>query len=248
MEKLLSVEQDENHDLIVLDTPPTSNALDFLDAPERLIAVLDSPATRWFAQSVSRTSGSRHGLLANGAALALRGFARLLGSGFSEQVAEFITELNGLFGGFKFRAQTVARALRRDDHAYVLVTSPAQDAIREVLYFAKRLEQLGIRRDAFVVNRLHRAPRAHPSSDQVTEALARHRIVLGSRGVERLLRAATDELQWAARDAISLSELGRALQGSRGDTPPIRVDIPALPADVHELRTLAGIAQLLVGS
>ena len=246
MEKLLAVRKDPAYDFIVLDTPPTSSALDFLDAPERLIATLDSPMARWFTQAYG-AGRLQLNLIAKSAAVALRGVARLMGGGFVELVAEFITELDSLFGGFKSRAAEVARAFRSEEFAYVLVTSPAPDSIREVLFFARRLEEMGLPRDAVVVNRLHRAPRAMPDRAAIEASV--QRLGLAGRSdvpglAARMARALSDEALWARRDAIHLDELA-GMPGVRGESEPIRVNIPALPSDVHDIGTLAGIASLL---
>ncbi len=246
MEKLLAVQKDPQYDFIVLDTPPTSNALDFLDAPERLIATLDSPMARWFSQAYG--AGHLHlNLIAKSAAVALRGVARLMGGAFIELVAEFITELDSLFGGFKSRAAEVARAFRSDDFAYVLVTSPAPDSIREVLFLARRLAELGLPRDAVVVNRIHRPPRTDAKMSSIESSLVR--MGLAPEGVaedlaRRVGRAVDDEMRWAERDARHLGELAGMPRGA-AERRPIRVDVPALPSDVHDVGTLAGIAALL---
>jgi anion-transporting ArsA/GET3 family ATPase len=245
MEKLLAVRRDASYDLIVLDTPPTSNALDFLDAPERLMDALDSAAMRWFIQAFSTSGKFSLNLVAKSVAVVLRGIGRLTGGGFLEQMAEFINELNDLFGGFKQRAEEVAKAFRGDDFAYVLVTTAAPVAIREALFFADRLVEQGMRRDAFVVNRVHRPPRARPVLDEIGESLDRHRIRLDARGAERLERALADEIEQAELDASHLAELVPALEPDLRGRMPVRVDIPALPSDVHDLGTLAGIAALL---
>jgi anion-transporting ArsA/GET3 family ATPase len=248
MEKLLAVKRDASYDLIVLDTPPTSNALDFLDAPERLMEALDSAAMRWFIQAFSTSGKFSLNLVAKSVAVVLRGIGRLTGGGFLEQMAEFINELNDLFGGFKERAAEVAKAFRGDDFAYVLVTTAEPVAIRESLFFADRLIEQGMRRDAFVVNRVHRPPRARPGPEEIEQAVARHQLVLAQGGPERLARALRDEIEHAELDAKHLVELTPALEPDVRGRRPARVEIPALPSDVHDLGTLAGIAALLCPS
>src|SRR5882724_11355833 len=150
MEKVLLVRQDPRFDLIVLDTPPTSNALDFLDAPERLIEAIDSAAMRWLVQTFEKSGRFSLNLVARGVALVLRGLGRLTGKGFLEHLAEFVAELNDLFGGFRERAAVVAQEFRSPELAYVLVTSAAPAAIDEVSYFSARLRDQGMHPDAVV--------------------------------------------------------------------------------------------------
>ena len=104
MEKLVAVKDDPRYDLIVLDTPPTANALDFLDAPQRLMEALDSATMKWFVQAFESGGKFSLNLIAKSAATILRGIGRITGGGFLEAMAEFIGELNELFGGFKERA------------------------------------------------------------------------------------------------------------------------------------------------
>lgn len=143
----------------------------------------------------------------------------------------------------------MSKAFRGPDFGYVLVTTPAPLAIREVLFFAERLVSQGMRRDAFVVNRVHRKPRFAPTSAEISASLARHHVDLGESGAARLSRAVTDELEMAEADAERLGELAAALRGSApGQPTPVRIDIPALPSDVHDLGTLGGVASLLCPS
>ena len=179
MEKLLEVKRDTSYDLIVLDTPPTSNALDFLDAPNRLMDALDSGAMRWFIQAIEKSGKFSLNLVAKSVAVVLRGIGKLTGGGFLQQMAEFIVNLNDLFGGFRERATQVAEAFRGREFAYVLITTPAPVAVQEALFFAERLQEQGMRRDAFVVNRVHRkpprdaGPRAGTRGRAATRPLAR---------------------------------------------------------------------------
>lgn len=245
MEKLLSVKRDASFDLIVLDTPPTSNALDFLDAPERLINALDSAAIRWLMQAFEHSGRFSLNLVAKSVAVVLRGIGKLTGGGFLEQMAAFVTDLNDLFGGFRQRATEVAAAFRGPEFAYVLVTTPAPAAIQEALFFADRLDELGMRRDAFVVNRVHRRPRAEPTRSDIQGSMQRLGIDLGTDGAERLERALAEERELADEDSSALSELDRVLVPLASGKRPARVDIPALPSDVHDLGTLGGVAKLL---
>ena len=158
MEKLVAVKDDLRYDLIVLDTPPTTNALDFLDAPQRLMEALDSATMKWFVQAFESGGKFSLNLIAKSAAAILRGIGRITGGGFLEAMAEFIGELNDLFGGFKERAKRVEASLRGDEVAFVLVTSASPPSIQEVLYFADRLSDAHMPRGAFVVNRFHLPP------------------------------------------------------------------------------------------
>jgi anion-transporting ArsA/GET3 family ATPase len=241
MEKVLVVRNDPRFDLIVLDTPPTSNALDFLDAPERLIEAIDSAATRWLVQTFERSGRFSLNLVARGVALVLRGIGRLTGKGFLEHLAEFVVELNDLFGGFRERAAAVATAFRSPDMAYVLVTSPAPAAIDEVSYFATRLREQGMSPNAVVVNRLQPNP---PDADSTSvQALGRALgVQLSAEMTAQIERAAAGDRRRAAFEADQLASLEALL----GPKRPEVFHVPVLAADVHDLSGLSRIAQLLL--
>jgi anion-transporting ArsA/GET3 family ATPase len=245
MEKLYAVKNDPGYDIILLDTPPTDNALDFLDAPERLIGAIDSAATRWFVEAFQHSGKLSLNLLARSAAAILRGIGKLTGGGFLEQVAAFITEVNSLFGGWRKRADAVATALRGPDVAYVLVTTPDPLAIREVLYFAERLRQLRMRRDAFVVNRVNPRGGDLPSEAEIVEAVRARGLQLGDDAPARLRKAAEDEDQLGRRDTLHLIALDGALDDEPEGSGSLRVDVPAFAYDIHDLERLVQIADVL---
>lgn len=245
MEKLYEVKKDPAYDIILLDTPPTDNALDFLDAPERLIGAIDSAATRWFVEAFQQSGKLSLNLLARSAAAILRGIGKLTGGGFLEQVAAFITEVNSLFGGWRKRADAVATALRGPDVAYVLVTTPDPLAIREVLYFAERLRQLRMRRDAFVVNRVNPRVGDLPAEEAIAEALRERGIPVADDAAARLRKAAEDEDRLGRQDALHLIALDGALDDDPGGGGSLRVDVPAFAYDIHDLERLVQIADVL---
>jgi anion-transporting ArsA/GET3 family ATPase len=244
MEKLVSVQSDPRFDLVILDTPPTANALDFLDAPERLAEAIDSATMRWFVQAFESTGKVSFNLLARSAAVVLRALGRITGGGFLASMAEFITELNSLFGGFKQRAAMVEAALRSPEVSFVLVTSPAPMSIQEVLFFSDRLGASRMPRGAFVVNRFRLPPpsaEAPPDIRDATDAIAARGVSLEEDGPARVVEAHGDAVRLAALDARHVSELAKA--GSEG-VPVVRV--PELPTDVHDLRSLGEVAEKLM--
>ncbi len=119
---------------------------------------LDSATMKWFVQAFQAGGKFSLNLIAKSAATILRAIGRITGGAFLEAMAEFIGELNDLFGGFKERAARVEAVLRGDEVAFVLVTSASPPSIQEVLYFAERLTEANMPRGAFVVNRFHTPP------------------------------------------------------------------------------------------
>jgi anion-transporting ArsA/GET3 family ATPase len=246
MEKLHAVRKASDYDLIVLDTPPTGNALDFLDAPERLVGVLDSPAMRWFLQAFSGAGKIGFSLVGRGAQMVLRGLAKFTGGEFLDSVAEFITDINDLFGGFTHRAKDVSDALRGTDVAFVLVTSPDPLAVQEAIFFAEKLREHRMHQKATVINRVTPLlDEPHGSEAEVKAELGR---LLPEdsdiQGLEdKLWQALDEERTRAVTDRVEVERL-KALTGNKG----LYVEVPTFEEDVHDLRALAKVATYLVGS
>jgi anion-transporting ArsA/GET3 family ATPase len=246
MEKLAAVKADPRYDLIVLDTPPTANALDFLDAPERLTEALDSAAMKWFVQAFESSGKFSLNIIAKSAAAVLRGIGKITGGGFLEAMAEFIAELDDLFGGFKERAAIVQKALRAADVTFVLVASPSPPSIREALFFSERLEEANMPRGGLIVNRFHLPP---PHKEGITEDDAKRALVELARNGKSLeedaperLRVAHHEMwQLAAFDAFHVESLEKTI----GTRVPL-LKIAALSSDVHDLELLGRVADAIL--
>lgn len=245
MEKVLEVKKDSRFDLIVLDTPPTTEALDFLRAPERLVEALDSPAMRWLVQAFEPKRAFSFNLVARGAAFALRGLGRLTGKGFLESVAEFVTDMSVLFGGFRARASEIQQAFSSAEFGYVLVTAPKDSAIRDAEFFARKLAEERIVVDAVVVNRLH----GMPEGSAPTEVVAARLKALGWRaasGLAEKVQAAGDQAkERACNEAKQVSRLLETMQALGLDSQ-VLVRIRAMPKDVHDLEALSDVARLLL--
>lgn len=244
MEKLHSVRKEGSYDLIVLDTPPTSNALDFLDAPERLIEAIDSPAMRWFIQAFGGAGKLGFSLVGKGAQMVLKGLARITGGEFLDSVAQFITDINDLFGGFTTRAREVSEALRGPEVAFLLVTSADPLAVKEAVFFAEKLAEHGMHQQGTVINRVTPLlDEPHGSEHDVNAHLAAKipAHLDAAKLTEKLWRALDEERTRAVTDRGEVERL-KALSGGKG----LFVEVPAFEQDVHDLRALARVAEYLV--
>ena len=155
MEKLYELHADGGYDVIVIDTPPTRNALDFLDAPRRMTDFFESRVLRWFLIPYLK-AGSGVFRIANVAANAfLKVVTRIVGAEVLQDTAEFFGNLEGMYDGFKQRARDVSALLKSDATSFVVVTSPAADSVSEATFFASRLNESGLPFGALVVNRVH---------------------------------------------------------------------------------------------
>ncbi len=247
MEKLAEVQDDPAYDLIVLDTPPTTNALDFLSAPERMTEALDSAAIRWFVEAFQGGKSFSLNLLAKGAQAILKGLGKITGGEFLQDMAEFIAELNDLFGGFRERAEIVQGALRGPAVSFVIVAAPTPPSLEEALFFSERLADATMPLGALVVNRVRRRPgfaELPPSARTVEQFIRACSIDLGPSGAERLLRAHADASALAGYDERAvLQHLGLWLR-SPGHAPLIGV--AELATDVHDVRLLGQVGEILM--
>ena len=151
MEKLHELHEHGNFDLIVIDTPPTRHALDFLDAPRRLLRLLDNRIFRMLMMP------TRAYLKVASVAVQtfLRTVARVVGSEAIDDVVSFFRAFEGMEVGFRDRALAVEALLAAPETGFVLVTSPRRDAMEEAQFFARQLERTGKTIDALIVNRVH---------------------------------------------------------------------------------------------
>jgi anion-transporting ArsA/GET3 family ATPase len=224
MERLYELHAAGDYDLLVLDTPPTRNALDFLDAPERLLGFIDSRALQFFV------SGSRAGLkvFSRGTGLVFRLLERLAGSDLLRDLSTFFTSLADMREGFRQRAARVRELLADDRTTFVLVTSPRAHAIDEAVYFRRRLEESGMPFGAAIVNRVLPDPTGlsadlGPGADEL----------LGPALARRVARTWHEHLRLAERDRDSVARLRTELGGA-----PLLL-VPHLDDDVHDLDGLA---------
>jgi anion-transporting ArsA/GET3 family ATPase len=209
-----------------------------------MIDALDSAVLRWLVAALKSSGKLSFNILARGAAAALRGMSRLTGRGFLEALAELVGLINELFGGFRNRADEVRKALRGSEVAYVLVTSPDPLAIREILYFADRLREQQMPRDALVINRVHSSAHDGVEPSAVRAELDANQVVLGLDGEGRVIQAFREESRRAALDHSHLAALDVLEQGQ---DRPLRVEIPAFAGDVHDIQALFRVAAVLAG-
>lgn len=229
LERLFAAREDPRFDVVVLDTPPTSHALDFLDAPRRLVAALDSPLFQWLA------AGNGAGLGAAGGRsmrFVLRLLARLAGPGLLEEMSQLLGDARTLLPGFRARALDVDAALRSRAVAFVVVTSVQPQAIDEAAFVHDRLAALGREGDAVVVNRVRlRALGAGESGGG-------HRLPDGL--AARLAENLAQHERLAAEDEAELRRLVH-----RCGTHHRYYRVPAFASDVRDLSAVAAVARVL---
>jgi anion-transporting ArsA/GET3 family ATPase len=149
-EKVRQLTQSGDYDIVVVDTPPTRNALDFLTAPDRMARLMDGAVMRWIAMPATR-SGWR--ALELGSEAAARVLRRLVGRGTIGEIAQFFELFRGLWDGFHARSLEVHKMLRDPRTRFLLVTTPAPSARTEALFFLEKLQDVNMPFGGFIVNR-----------------------------------------------------------------------------------------------
>jgi anion-transporting ArsA/GET3 family ATPase len=230
-------------DLVVLDTPPTANALDFLEAPGRIAAAVSSPALGWFArppQGAKRFSLQR---LRSGGALLVRRIAKLVGSHFLDDVGAFLLDFQQVLTAFLARARAVDQLLRGPGVDFLLVLVPEVAAIDEALFFHERLRAAGIGIAGFVANRVHLAPGLDEAAAIAASLRAHGAGALPAATIDdAAARLAPVAHAFAALSASERRELGRL--GQRAPGVGI-TEVPLLDHDVDNLSELRVVGEHL---
>jgi anion-transporting ArsA/GET3 family ATPase len=241
MEKLGQLRAEERWDLIVVDTPPSRSALDFLDAPQRLGSFLDGRFIR-LLMGGARTGGRAYLKVLGAGFSAVTGLlTKILGAQILKDVQTFVAALDTMFGGFRERADATYRLLQAPGTAFVVVAAPERDALREASYFVERLGQEGMPLAGLVLNRVHNggaeslsAERALAGAETLDES-GGHPMVAG------LLRLHAERARVHTRE----QHLRRRFTAAH---PRVAVvDVPALAGDVHDLAGLREIGASLAG-
>ena len=247
MAQLHEFDKSGTWDTIIVDTPPTAHALDFLDAPRKLSEAIDSPAIDWF-RKLQGDGGSRWSIVGKSGAFILKRLAKFVGSKFIEDLGVFFTEFNDILGGFRQRAEETFALLRQPGVGFVLVASPEPMAVAEALAFHARLASAGMPFVGFVVNKVHPSRPVQATTAQVEAALAANPgvIALGVSGTTRtmaaqaLLAAHAEIETLAAADRSAIEKMRIA-----GGRDALVVQVPLLRDDVHDIDRLVGLEQYL---
>ena len=239
MEKLGQLHRDAertgSHDLIVVDTPPSRSALDFLDAPERLSSFLDGRLIRLL---VAPARGPAR-LMTAGLSVVTNALMRILGAQILRDLQTFVAALDTLFGGFRARATATYRLLQTEGTAFLVVAAPEPDALREAAYFVERLDAERMPLTGLVVNRASRPPAVDLSADEAASAAARLRRRDPQSLTPGLLKLHADRVRVVEREA----HLRDRFAAAHPRVPTVTV--PALATDVHDLDGLRQIGAYL---
>jgi anion-transporting ArsA/GET3 family ATPase len=232
LEKLWELRRRGDYELIVLDTPPTAHALDFLDAPNRILDFLDNEAAKWLLTPALKAGKIGLSLFNLGSSYAAKTLSRFTGTETLQELSAFMLALSSMNEGFRERARGVRELLKDPQTGFVLVTGPHPERLDEVTHFYSLLKQNQMEVLALVVNRVHPLPPPALWDEAARLAPARR----------AKMEQTLDELKvLAEQDAAGLAQLA----ASCPETPLIRV--PRFDLDVHDLTSLWQTGRYLLG-
>jgi len=256
MEKVFELSERRDFDLIVVDTPPSQHALDFLEAPRRLVEFLDSRIVQMLLHPAFAAGRFGVRIFQRGSERVLRLVERVSGVAFLEDISEFLLAFDGMSEGFRERAREVQARLVGPDAAFVLAAAPAAQSARHALRMLERLTTAGVPLAGVVVNRMHMWPGGGLTPDRVPDAdrgsEAQHALAAAFASSEgpsfpadaaahAALAAADGYAALVRSDAESTAELTARVARMGGFVRRV----PELSGDVHDLEGLARVADLV---
>jgi len=240
MEKLGQLLAEDKWDLIVVDTPPSRNALDFLDAPKRLGSFMDSRLWRLLL-----APGRGIGKLVTGVVgLAMKALSTVLGSQMLSDAAGFVQALDATFDGFRQKADKTYELLKRRGTQFVVVSAAEPDALREASFFVDRLSKENMPLAGLILNRTH-PMLCELNAETANDAAEKLEASDGDTGADALTAAL---LRIHADRAMTAKREVRLLSRFTGANPAVAiVGVPSLPFDVSDLEALRAIADQITG-
>lgn len=241
MEKLSQLAASDQWDLVVVDTPPSRSALDFLDAPQRLSSFLDGRMIRLLSAPARAGGFGLRKVVGGAVGLAAKGVSTIIGGQMLNDAAAFVQAFETMFGSFRERSRATYELLRRPSTAFIVISAPEPDALREAAYFVDRLSTENMPLVGLVLNR------THPTLCELSPALARDSAgKLDTAGDAQLaaavLRVHADQAVTAEREVRLLTRFTHA-----HPRVPL-VGVPALPFEVADLEALRALGDELTGT
>ncbi|MDQ1706591.1 MAG: hypothetical protein QOF18_2957 [Frankiaceae bacterium] len=235
MEKLGQLRELGTWDLIVVDTPPSRSALDFLDAPQRLGRFLDGRMIRMLLAPAKAGGRGVMKVFSVGINVFTSVLTRVLGAQALKDLSLFVASLETMFGGFRERADHTYRLLKEDGTAFVVIAVPERDALREAAYFVDRLASERMPLAGLVLNRVHTSAASGLSVERSLAAAESLDKSGDSPLTAAVLRIHAERLATAARDR----RMAERFTASHPDVPVVQVAAQA--SDVHDLAGLRRI-------
>jgi len=241
MEKLGQLQASGDYDLVVVDTPPTRSALDFLDAPQRLTTFLDGRMIKILMAPAKAGGKAYLKVVSVGFNVFTGVLTKIIGASVLQDVSQFVAALETMFGGFRERAQATYDLLKAPGTAFVVVAAPERDAMREAAYFVERLAEEQMPLAGLVVNRVHRSGVTSLTAERSIAAAQSLEASDGSPLAAAVLRLHADRVLLADREQRIQARFTSAHPGVA------LVEVAAQPGDVHDLAGLRAVGADLAG-
>src|SRR4051794_27836070 len=234
MEKIFELHSEGEYDLLVLDTPPSRNALDFLDAPKRLTQFIEGRSLRMFM----KPTGLAARVAGRGASVALSVFKRLVGFDLLADLAEFFNAFSGMVDGFQARAKRVNKLLGEPTTCFLVVCGPQGEPVDEAVYFHRKLVEAKLPFGGVIVNKVHYPAEQLRGGGKNLEASLAEKLSNGPLA-KRVADNFADYQALAERDSRNIERLANELRAQGV------IRVPYLDEDVHDLGGLAEINRYL---
>jgi anion-transporting ArsA/GET3 family ATPase len=233
MEKLFEIHQEDRYDLLVLDTPPSRNALDFLEAPKRLTQFIEGRSLQLFM----KPTGFGMRLFGAGTSMMFSVLKRVTGVEVLEDISEFFQAFSGMVGGFRERARRVNELLADERTSFLVVCGPQGEPVEEAVYFHRKLVEAKMPFGGVIVNKVHSGAELDGEDAEIetrlTESLGKPELVA------RVVSNLADYRVLADRDTRNIARLSAEMRGRQV------IEVPYLDEDVHDLRGLMEINRYL---
>ncbi|WP_326566830.1 ArsA family ATPase [Amycolatopsis rhabdoformis] len=240
MEKLGQLAATDEWDLIIVDTPPSRSALDFLDAPTRLSSALDGRMIRLLTGPAKAGGWGLRKVVSAGFSMFAKAVSTIIGGQLLADASAFMQAFDSMFGGFRERARKTAELLRSSGTSFLVIAAPEPDALREASYFVERLAGESMPLAGLVANRTHPVLASLSASEAIAAAESLQKGDTSAPLAEAVLRLHADRVALAERENRMLARFTKA----HPEVPLVRV--PALAGDVHDLEGLRDIGTKLV--
>ncbi len=233
MEKLFEIHSEDRYDLLVLDTPPSRNALDFLEAPKRLTQFIEGNSLRVFL----KPTGLGMKLVGRGTGVVFSVLKRITGLDLIEDLSEFFNAFSGMVGGFQERAKRVNELLADERSTFLVVCGPAGDPISEAVYFHRKLIEAELPFGGVVVNKVHAEGAVAVEREDLLAELSER--LDNPELAERVTDNFVDYRALTVRDRANIRSLTAEMNAERV------IEVPYLDSDVHDLSGLLAVNRYL---
>lgn len=241
MEKLYEIVQSQTYEVVVIDTPPTTHAIDFLEAPDRMVNALSNSMVHLLLKPTLKVGKSGLKLLERGSQLVLKVFDRITGFAFLQDISELLVAFRTLLGGFQNRAAEVKKILERPSTSFVLVASCEKHSSEEAAIFQEKLQRLGFHLEGIIFNRVH--PNYSLKKSEKVLALEDLEDRFGKRLSQKMQDAFKKFQLRAGEDQRLIKEFETKLTPDQYVT-----QIPLFEKDIHDIDGLMRLQSYLIPS